>query len=187
VREDVCAHICMRFMYVCICIRVYVYIHFLKHAHVYTSHKARSKHEEPVQCAFGVCMYVCRYVRMHVYVCTLVNTVYTMYIYAHTYVYVCKRTYTHHNIHVHYIDAHRRIYAGKVLSRYLVSTGNFTHPVSRRPLTRAECVALDDYMTRLKLGEAAVTHAYDLKVGVLLSVMQQTGHKRGLLLFGRYL
>ena len=70
------------------------------------------------------------------------------------------RTYIHAYIHT----THPHTRAGKVLSRYLVSTGNFTHPVSRRPLTRAECVALDDYMTRLNLGEAAVTHAFDLKV-----------------------
>lgn len=53
---------------------------------------------------------------------------------------------------------------GKVLSRYLVSAGNFTHPVSRRPLSRDECVALDSYMIRLGLGDAAVCHAFDLKV-----------------------
>ena len=33
-------------------------------------------------------------------------------------------------------------YDGQLLASYLVSTGNFTHPMSRRELTRAECAAL---------------------------------------------
>ena len=35
---------------------------------------------------------------------------------------------------------------GRVLASYLVSTGNFTHPISRRELTRADCAALDRYL-----------------------------------------
>lgn len=61
------------------------------------------------------------------------------------------------------VDAYN-YFDGKVLSRYLVSTGKFSHPVSRRALSRGECELLDDYMREHSLGEAAVVHAYDLKV-----------------------
>ena len=33
---------------------------------------------------------------------------------------------------------------GHILANYLVSTAKFTHPISRRALTRAECGALDE-------------------------------------------
>ena len=35
---------------------------------------------------------------------------------------------------------------GHVLATYLVSTGNFCHPLSRRELTREDCQALDAYL-----------------------------------------
>eukprot|EP00302_Diacronema_sp_CCMP2436_P010145 CAMPEP_0179904604 /NCGR_PEP_ID=MMETSP0982-20121206/42013_1 /TAXON_ID=483367 /ORGANISM="non described non described, Strain CCMP 2436" /LENGTH=270 /DNA_ID=CAMNT_0021804483 /DNA_START=35 /DNA_END=845 /DNA_ORIENTATION=- len=35
---------------------------------------------------------------------------------------------------------------GHVLGTYLISTGNFTHPLSRRELTREDCVQLDAYL-----------------------------------------
>ena len=39
---------------------------------------------------------------------------------------------------------------GSALASYLVSTGNFSHPISRRPLARDECVALDQYLAEHK-------------------------------------
>ena len=38
------------------------------------------------------------------------------------------------------------------LSSYLVSTGNFTHPISRRELTRADCQSLDAFLELHKCG-----------------------------------
>ena len=35
---------------------------------------------------------------------------------------------------------------GQTLAAYLVNTGNFSHPISRRDLTRDECRALDAYL-----------------------------------------
>ncbi|EKX53704.1 hypothetical protein GUITHDRAFT_100678 [Guillardia theta CCMP2712] len=61
-----------------------------------------------------------------------------------------------------WVDSYN-FFDGKVLSRYLVSTGNFSHPVSRRSLGRAECVRLDGYMEKNGFGEAGVVHAFDLK------------------------
>eukprot|EP00961_Rhodomonas_salina_P275607 3723709-Rhodomonas_salina.1 len=43
-------------------------------------------------------------------------------------------------------------------ANYLVSSANFVHPVSRRPLTRAEVLALDAYLEKHKCGKACVTH-----------------------------
>lgn len=37
---------------------------------------------------------------------------------------------------------------GHVLGTYLISTGNFTHPLSRRELTREDCAALDAYLVQ---------------------------------------
>ena len=45
---------------------------------------------------------------------------------------------------------------GKVLASYLISTGQFNHPISRRALTRDECAALDSYLSEHQLGEAHV-------------------------------
>ena len=36
---------------------------------------------------------------------------------------------------------------GHFLANYLVSTATFMHPISRRAITRDECVALDAYCT----------------------------------------
>ncbi|EKX33187.1 hypothetical protein GUITHDRAFT_120629 [Guillardia theta CCMP2712] len=52
---------------------------------------------------------------------------------------------------------------GRVLANYLVSSANFVHPVSRRPLERKEVVELDAYLERNKCGKACVTHVYDQK------------------------
>ena len=47
-------------------------------------------------------------------------------------------------------------YDGRVLAMYLISTANFVHPVSRRELTRDECVDLDRYCVEHKLCAAHV-------------------------------
>jgi hypothetical protein len=60
------------------------------------------------------------------------------------------------------VDAYN-YFDGKILSRYLISSGNFVHPVSRRPLSRDECERLDSYMQLHSLGNACVTHVFDLK------------------------
>ena len=60
------------------------------------------------------------------------------------------------------VDAYN-YFDGKILSCYLISSGNFVHPVSRRPLARAECERLDTYMQLHGLCNAGVTHVFDLK------------------------
>eukprot|EP00629_Pelagomonadales_sp_RCC1024_P000378 CAMPEP_0119263544 /NCGR_PEP_ID=MMETSP1329-20130426/2912_1 /TAXON_ID=114041 /ORGANISM="Genus nov. species nov., Strain RCC1024" /LENGTH=529 /DNA_ID=CAMNT_0007263255 /DNA_START=203 /DNA_END=1789 /DNA_ORIENTATION=+ len=55
---------------------------------------------------------------------------------------------------------------GAVLATYLVSTATFANPLTRRPLGREACRALDDYLEEHKLraglGDVFVTHAFDL-------------------------
>ena len=50
---------------------------------------------------------------------------------------------------------------GKVLSHYLVSTGVFVHPISRRELTRDDCLRLDAHLRKHRLGKDVVVHAFD--------------------------
>ena len=52
-------------------------------------------------------------------------------------------------------------YDGAVLANFLVSTGNFFHPISRRELTREECAALDAYLKENRLPGGSVVAAYD--------------------------
>ena len=52
---------------------------------------------------------------------------------------------------------------GKVLANYLISSANFVHPVSRRPLERSEMLRLDDYISKHSLGKAMVVHVFDRK------------------------
>ena len=56
---------------------------------------------------------------------------------------------------------HATYFDGRMLANYLVSTGSFLHPISRRDLTREECVRLDDYLRQHRLGNAGVLHAFD--------------------------
>ncbi len=51
-----------------------------------------------------------------------------------------------------------------MLANYLVSTGRFTHPVSRRPLTRADCERLDAHVRQHALGPASVAEVFDAQV-----------------------
>ena len=50
---------------------------------------------------------------------------------------------------------------GRTIATYLVSTGNFVHPVSRRALTLDECSALDAHLVKHKLAEAIVAYSYE--------------------------
>ena len=52
-------------------------------------------------------------------------------------------------------------YDGALLASYLVSTGNFTHPISRRELERSECEALDRYLVEHRLRGGGVAAAHD--------------------------
>ena len=49
---------------------------------------------------------------------------------------------------------------GKMLAAYLVSTGRFQHPISRRSLTASDCSDLDKYLQRFGLGKPQVGHAF---------------------------
>ena len=48
------------------------------------------------------------------------------------------------------------------LSEYLVTTAVFVHPISRRALTRVDCIALDAHMRRAGLPAARVAAAFDM-------------------------
>ena len=48
------------------------------------------------------------------------------------------------------------------LSEYLVTTAVFVHPISRRALTRFDCVALDAHMRRAGLPDARVSASFDM-------------------------
>ena len=61
------------------------------------------------------------------------------------------------------VGIHATYFDGRVLANYLVSTGSFMHPISRRELTPDECVRLDEYLTLHKLGDAGVLKAFELK------------------------
>ena len=50
---------------------------------------------------------------------------------------------------------------GRTIATYIVSTGNFVHPVSRRALTLDECSALDAHLVKHKLAEAIVAYSYE--------------------------
>lgn len=47
------------------------------------------------------------------------------------------------------------------LAEYLVTTAVFSHPISRRPLTRVDCVALDEHMARAGLPPLKVAQMHD--------------------------
>ena len=50
---------------------------------------------------------------------------------------------------------------GKILATYLVSTGQFAHPISRRELTRDDALRLDEHLRSTRTGKPCVTHAFD--------------------------
>eukprot|EP00965_Chrysotila_dentata_P205107 6182754-Pleurochrysis_carterae.AAC.2 len=55
------------------------------------------------------------------------------------------------------------LFDGKLLASYLVSTGQFFHPISRRALDKDECAALDEYLVNHRLAEPQVQYAFDHK------------------------
>ena len=58
-------------------------------------------------------------------------------------------------------ESHATYFDGFVLSNYLVSTGSFIHPISRRAITRDECKQLDACQREHRLGYAGVLYAFD--------------------------
>ena len=50
---------------------------------------------------------------------------------------------------------------GKLLANYLISSGSFLHPISRRSLTGDDCSQLDAHLVEHKLGKPGVKHAFD--------------------------
>ena len=76
---------------------------------------------------------------------------------------------------------------GHVFAMYLVSTAHFVHPISRRELTRAECVALDQYCVHHDLCGDHVVRVFDGAQAGEASVAQLQAEANGVLraLFGR--
>ena len=76
---------------------------------------------------------------------------------------------------------------GCVLANYLVSTAHFVHPISRRDLTREECVALDHYCAEHQLDGGHVTEVFDAASAGDASVAQHRAEAETVLttLFGR--
>ena len=64
---------------------------------------------------------------------------------------------------------------GRMLANYLVSTGCFLHPISRRELRSSECEALDRYLEAHCLGQACVAHTFSHKEDYTLTA---TPHNR---------
>jgi hypothetical protein len=64
---------------------------------------------------------------------------------------------------------------GRMLANYLVSTGCFMHPISRRELQLQECEALDAYLEKHALGQACVAHTFAHKEDYTLTA---TPHNR---------
>ena len=50
---------------------------------------------------------------------------------------------------------------GKLLANYLISSGSFLHPISRRSLTGDDCSQLDAHLVDHRLGKPGVKHAFD--------------------------
>ena len=50
---------------------------------------------------------------------------------------------------------------GKLLANYLISSGSFLHPISRRSLTSDDCLKLDAHLVEHRLGKPGVKHAFD--------------------------
>ena len=76
---------------------------------------------------------------------------------------------------------------GEVLAAYLVSTATFVHPLSRRELTRAECVALDQYLTKHSLQGTHVTSVFEGAKAGDATIAQHRAQAEAVLqsLFGR--
>ena len=58
------------------------------------------------------------------------------------------------------VDGTVAFFDGKILATYLVSTGQFAHPISRRELTRDDALRLDEHCGA-RAGKPCVTHAFD--------------------------
>merc|ERR1711998_802112 len=58
-------------------------------------------------------------------------------------------------------EVHETLFCGDVLAQYLIGSGAFLHPISRRPLTRDDCVRLDAHLLSHKQALGSVTAAFD--------------------------
>ena len=58
---------------------------------------------------------------------------------------------------------HSCYFDGSVLASYLVSTGSFVHPTSRRELTREDCASLDAHLRQHRLERPCVASCFDAK------------------------
>lgn len=63
---------------------------------------------------------------------------------------------------------------GKMLAHYIVSTGNFSNPNNRQPLTRQTCIRLDQYLMENRLPAARVTDAFDLSKALMIRSAQSS-------------
>ena len=68
-----------------------------------------------------------------------------------------------------------RWFDGKMLGSYLVSTGCFLHPISRRELLKEECEQLDAYLQAHNLGTGNCAHTFAHRADYTLSA---TPHNR---------
>ncbi|GBG34494.1 Hypothetical Protein FCC1311_107182 [Hondaea fermentalgiana] len=68
----------------------------------------------------------------------------------------------------------KQYFDGKMLAHYIVSTGNFSNPNTRQPLTRQICQSLDQYLLENRLPPAKVTDAFDLSKAIRV---QQQGQR----------
>jgi len=57
--------------------------------------------------------------------------------------------------------SHEYYFDGRLLANYLISSGSFLHPISRRELTREDCQLLDAHLKKFSLGKPAVEYAFD--------------------------
>lgn len=58
---------------------------------------------------------------------------------------------------------HASWFDGRLLSTYLVSSGNFSHPISRRELTKEDCQRLDAHLRKYHLGKPIVEYSFNHK------------------------
>jgi len=60
-------------------------------------------------------------------------------------------------------SSHSTYFDGRILANYLVSTGAFTHPISRRELTSDDCRRLDEHLRNTNSAKACVLQAFENK------------------------
>lgn len=76
-------------------------------------------------------------------------------------------------------ECRKHLFDGQVLAFYLVSTGTFTHPMSRDPLTVKDCESLDTYLYRNKLAPARVADAFRLQQAIVMQGSSSNANEGG--------